>query len=131
MRKLAVVLITGVLTALAAADPSKVPFAKDAPDHQYEVLSPWAEVDAIPLRAISPRLESLAGKKIGLFANSKRAAKPMAKAVEKRLKERFSGCETSLFDSNQPNVLETETKNRDQFIAWAKGVDAAIALVGD
>ena len=40
----------------------------------YEVLSPWAEADPVPLSGISPRLEDMTGKKIGLFCNSKRAA---------------------------------------------------------
>ena len=100
-------------------------------DYQYEVLNPWAEVDPIPLRAISPRISTLAGKKIGLFANFKRAAKPMLAVVEKRLKERFPDCTTSLFDSSGVNVTETETENRVQFEGWAKGVDAVVAAVGD
>jgi hypothetical protein len=97
----------------------------------YEVLSPWADVDPIPVRGLSARIDSLSGKKIGLFANFKRAAKPIMAEVEKRLKERFSDCETILFDSTLPNVTETETVNKVKFTAWAKGVDAVIAAVGD
>jgi hypothetical protein len=98
----------------------------------YEVLHPWAEVDPMPLRGISPRVTgSLAGKKIGLFANFKRAAKPMLEVVSKRLKERYPGIETILFDSRGNNVIETETENKERFEAWAKGVDAVVAAVGD
>lgn len=100
-------------------------------DYQYEVLSPWADVDPIPLRGISPRVDSLAGKKIGLFANFKRAAIPITTEVEKRLKERFPDIQTSLFHSTLPNVTETETVNKEKFAAWAKGVDAVVAVVGD
>jgi hypothetical protein len=131
MRRFAAVLTTMVLCALVTTGPSQAPLASPAADNQYEVLSPWAEVDSIPLRGISPRLETLAGKKIGLFANFKRAARPMAAAVEKRLKEKFPDCETSLFDSREPNVTETETKNREKFAAWAKEMDAVVAMVGD
>ena len=98
---------------------------------QYEVLNPWAEVDPIPLRGISPRLQDLTGKKIGLFANFKRAARPMLAVVEKRLQERYSDIETTLFDSRGNNVLETETENREEFEAWARGVDAVVGAVGD
>jgi len=98
---------------------------------QFEVLNPWAEVDLIVPRGISPRLNTLAGKKIGLFANFKRAARPIVASVERRLKEMYPDCETSLFDSRGANVIETETTNRDRFVAWAKGVDAVIAAVGD
>ena len=99
---------------------------------QYEVLNPWAEVDPIELRGISPRVTgTLAGKKIGLFANFKRAAKPMLAEVEKKLKARFPDIETSLYDSRSPNVDESETENRAGFTDWAKGVDAVVAAVGD
>ncbi len=97
----------------------------------YEVLNPWAEVDPVPLQGISPRLDSLAGKKIGLFANFKRAAKPMLAEVEKNLKARFPGIETSLYDSRAPNVDESVTENRAAFTDWVKGVDAVVAAVGD
>jgi len=120
-----------VLTVMATFFWSGTSLAKDASEYQWEVLSPWAEVDPIPVRGISPRVDTLAGKKIGLFANFKRAARPIQAYVEKRLKERFPDCETSLFDSTLPNVTETETENRDQFTTWAKETDAVIAAVGD
>ena len=102
-----------------------------AAENQYEVLSPWAEVDPVPLRGISPRIDTLAGKKIGLFANFKRAAIPIITEVEKRLRERFPDIETSLFHSTLPNVNEIETGNKEKFTAWAKGVDAVVGVVGD
>lgn len=131
MRRLLIVLVAGIVASMVACSSSQAPFGGGASDYQYEVLSPWAEADPMPLRGISPRLDTLAGKKIGLFANFKRAARPMAAVVEKKLKERFPDCETILFDSGEPNVTETETKNRDQFTAWAKEVDAVVAMVGD
>ncbi len=85
----------------------------------------------MPLRGISPRLNTLAGKKIGLFANFKRAAHPIAASVERRLKVMYPDCQTSFFDSRGANVLETETNNREKFTAWARGVDAVILAVGD
>lgn len=98
---------------------------------QYAVLSPWADIDPIPVRGISPRLDSLAGKKIGLFANFKRAAVPIMTEVEKRLKERFPDIEIHLFHSTLPNVTETETANKEKFSAWATGMDAVVGAVGD
>jgi hypothetical protein len=128
-------LTIGVLTVGAAQDFSRAQTAKKpipkAPGIQYEVLNPWAAVDPIPLRGISPRLKSLAGKKIGLFANFKRAAIPITTSIEKRLKAMYPDCQTSIFNSRLPNVTETETQNREKFIAWIKGIDAAIAVVGD
>ena len=57
-------------------------------ESQNQVLNAWAEIDPIPLRGISPRVQSLAGKKIGVFANFKRAARPIALSIEKRLRRR-------------------------------------------
>jgi hypothetical protein len=120
-----------VFTIMATCSCSGNTSTKDVSEYQYEVLSPWAEVDPVPLRGISPRLDSLSGKKIGLFANFKRAARPIQAEIERRLKERFPDIETSLFDSSLPNVDETETVNKEKFTAWAKEMDAVIAAVGD
>ena len=131
MNRFIPVLAMMVLTVMATLSCSTTPLPRDASETQYEVLSPWAEVDPIPLRGISPRVDTLAGKKIGLFANFKRAARPIQAYVEKRLKESFPDSETSLFDSTLPNVTETETENKDRFTAWANDMDAVIAAVGD
>ena len=98
---------------------------------QYEVLSPWAEADPVPLRGLSPRVIDLLGKKIGLFRNFKRAAKPMLTVVEGKLKERYPTSEFSWFDSTAVNVLETETENQEQFREWVDGIDTAVTSFGD
>jgi hypothetical protein len=131
MNKIAAVLVTIVLSTLVVTGPSPTPFASAASEVQYEVLSPWAESDSIPPRGISARLETLAGKKIGLFINTKRAAKPMAEAIAKRLKEKFPTSETSLFASPLSTVILKDSKDGDQFTAWVKSVNAVILLVGD
>jgi hypothetical protein len=57
---------------------------------QYEVLSPWAEVDPITFRGLTaPRLTDLAGKKIGLLASTKPISRRIMTVVEAKLKERF------------------------------------------
>lgn len=98
---------------------------------QYEVLSPWAVVDPVPLRGLAPRLDSLDGKTIGLFKNFKRAAGPILEVVERELQERYPTAKFSWFNSNAANVLETETDNREKFEEWAKEIDAAVTSVGD
>ena len=132
MHKIASVLVTVVLGALVATAPSPAPSASAAPEVQYEVLSPWAEVDPVPPRGLSPRLGALDGKKIGLFLNTKRAAKPMAAAIAKRLKEKFPTSETSVFASPLSTIILRESKKEEaQFTAWLKSVNAVILLVGD
>ena len=130
MRRFLMLLIMTAIAILVVSVPSKAPLAKEAPQ-QYEVLSPWADADPVPLRGLSPRLDTLSGEKIGLFANFKRASVPIANAIEKRLKERYPNIQTSLFHSTLPNVTETETVNKEKFIAWIKSVDGVIGTVAD
>ena len=137
MKRFITVLAMAVFTIMAAASCSldapvrAVKAEKGSSQDLYEVLSPWANVDPIPLRGISPRLNTLDGKKIGLFANFKRAAVPIANEVEKQLKDVFPEIETVLFHSTLPNVDESETVNKEKFAAWAKSVDAVVGMVGD
>jgi hypothetical protein len=131
MHKIAAVFVTVILGTLVVTGSSPTPFASAASDVQYEVLSPWAEADAVPPRGISPRMDTLAGKKIGLFINTKRAAKPMAAAIAKRLKEKFPTSETSLFASPLSTVILRDSKDGAQFTAWLKSVNAVVLLVGD
>ncbi len=95
----------------------------------YEVRDPRAEVEPIPLRGIAPRISDLAGKRIGLLANQKRAAGPVLSVVEKQLKQRIPDCIISGYSAQRIPQHEAETKKA--FQDWAKGVDAVIAAVGD
>lgn len=97
---------------------------------QYEVISPWAEVDEVLLKGISPRIADLTGKAIGLFVNSKIAASPIQNMVEKKLHERFPKLEFRRF-LFPAGFDVTETKDKAKFEEWAKGIDAAVSAVGD
>jgi hypothetical protein len=131
MHKIMIALILGAFAVLAGSDLLRVQSDGNSSDAVFKVLNPWAEVDPIVPRGTSPRLNTLAGKKIGLFANFKRAARPIAAEVGKRLKTMYPDSETSLYDSRGANVVESETKNREKFMDWVKGKDAVILAVGD
>jgi len=131
MRRLQLFVVLGVFALTAAPNLSRALLAQSKPEIQYQVLSPWAEVDPVPLRGISPRVDNLAGKKIGLFVNYKRAARPIGLSLEKRLKSMYPGSEIRFFYSPDWNVVETETRNREKFAVWARESDAVILLVGD
>jgi hypothetical protein len=98
---------------------------------QYKVLNPWAEVDLVPLRGISPRITDMTNKTIGLYASSyKRSSAPMLMVVKEKLKERFPTLKFSLFEfSRSMEIIDSEEKSR--FEEWVKGVDAAVSAVGD
>jgi hypothetical protein len=101
-------------------------------DLSYAVLSPWAEADPIPFRGINARLNDLAGKKIGLYCNTKRVADPTLKVIEERLKKQYKLAGISWFYAMVPNLVVTEQKDRkEEFEKWLGGVDAVIAAYGD
>jgi hypothetical protein len=97
----------------------------------YEVLSPWAEADPVPLKGLSPRLDGLASKKLGLLCNNKRAAPIILNAAEKILKERYHDAEVSWFNARTFSVSALERDRKEELDDWIKGVDAVIAAVGD
>jgi hypothetical protein len=125
------IMILGMVIATMIVPGSSKVSAQEASEGQFTVLNPWAEADPIPLRGISPRIDNLSGKKIGLFVNYKRAARPIGLSLEKRLNAMYPNSPVSVFNSPEWNVSEIETRNKDKFAAWAKGVDAVILLVGD
>jgi hypothetical protein len=96
-----------------------------------EVLSPWAEADPIPLQGLSPRLDKLDGKKIGLLCNSKRASPLILDVTESLLKQRFPDAAISRFFARSFSVSSLEKDRKQEFNDWIKGVDAVIAAVGD
>ncbi len=109
---------------------------------QYEVLSPWAEADSPPLKGLSPRVDNLAGKKIGLFTLTyKHASARVNSVVEKKLKERFPTAEFSYFersygaDFDDANDHLSHGQDSQESLAkfedWVKGVDAVVGAVGD
>jgi hypothetical protein len=97
----------------------------------YEVLSPWAEADPIPLQGLSPRVTDLAGKKIGLLCNNKRAAPLILNVTERILKERYPTSQISWFRARSFSVSSLEKDRAAEFEDWIKGVDAVVAAVGD
>ena len=105
--------------------------AQNAAEAQYEVLNPWADVDPIPPKGISPRLNSFEGKKIGLFANSKRSAVPQARKVEEKLKGKYPTIQTDLYHAPDPNYIAKGSPEWGKFSAWIKSVDAIVLTVGD
>jgi hypothetical protein len=135
MCRLIAALSIGILAVLAAQGSSRAQGTARSETRaqagQFEVLSPWAEADPIPFRGISPRVETLSGKKIGLFVNPKRAALPIAESIQRRLADMYPDAEVIMYRSYGANVNEIETENKEAFTAWAKSLDAAIAVVGD
>ena len=97
---------------------------------QYEVLSPWAEVDPMPLHSISPRPIDLTDKKIGLFCNDKVGAAPIQTLIETKLKEKYPTLKFSRY-LRTPNISMAEMPDWTRFVEWVIGLDALIFAIGD
>jgi hypothetical protein len=97
----------------------------------YEVLSPWAEADPVPLRGIAPRPGTLEGRKIGLYSNRKRAAELTLKAVERELLERFPTAQTSWYECTTVNLPEALSEGKARFEAWVGSLDGVVLSVAD
>ena len=98
---------------------------------EYEVLSPWGDADPVPLRGIVPRPADLAGRKIGLYSNRKRAAQLTLGAVERELLARFPTAQTSWYVCTTVNTPEMLTEGKARFEAWVAGLDAVVLSVAD
>jgi hypothetical protein len=98
---------------------------------EYEVLSPWPDVDPVPMRGITSRPKDLAGKKIGLFLNHKRAGHLSLSAFERELQERIPSATTSWYECTGHNIPEMLTEGKAKFEAWVGSVDAVVLAVAD
>ena len=98
----------------------------------YEVLSPWAEVEPVPPRALLPRVTDLNGKTIGLFSYFKQHGPAIMKEVERQLQERFPTAKFSQFQYPVQDVeILTDADYKDKFEEWVNGVDTVVTGHGD
>jgi hypothetical protein len=98
----------------------------------YEVLSPWAEVDPVEVKPLQPRLKDLNGKTIGLYAHFKDQAVIVQQEVETQLKQKYPRAQFKYFQY----VVDTaevinDTRYRASFEAWFNGIDAVVSAWGD
>jgi hypothetical protein len=101
-------------------------------DAIYDVLSPWAETDPIPLKGITPRLDDVRGKRIGLYANYKRAAVPIQDAVERELINRYGeSIAIERFHQAGSNDVGSSSDEGPRFTKWLEDLDAVVVAVGD
>ena len=100
----------------------------------YEILSPWADADPVPLKGITPRTGGLADKRIGFLYNISPPSRMILTVVEARLKERFPGCTTVWYANELPpgkGIADLEGEEKAKFEEWVKKVDVVAAAVGD
>jgi hypothetical protein len=99
--------------------------------NQYEVLNPWAEVDPVPLKHITPRLDSLSIKTIGLYCNFKESAKQILSVMEKALRARYPDSKFTWYHNEMMGTADLESERREKIEDWIRSVDAVVLAVGD
>ncbi len=98
----------------------------------YEVLSPWAEVDRSGSAVMQPRLNDLNGKTIGLFSHFKEHSPLILKEVERQIKERTPKAKFSHYQYPRDTAeIMNDDKYKPSFMEWLKDVDAVISAYGD
>ena len=104
-----------------------------AQNNQYEVLNPWADVDLLQNKGLSPRVTDLSDKTIGLFCSFKNVSRDILTVTQERIKEKFPTAKFSWFVQEfaltHQEVMASGEK--EKFVEWVKGIDTAITAVGD
>ncbi len=95
------------------------------------VLSPWAEVDQSRLYGLSPRLDTLNGKTIGMFGDFMKAATLMLQVVEKHIRQKYPGARFSYFryDAETTDIAK-DAGVQQAFDTWLSQVDCVLAFYG-
>jgi hypothetical protein len=89
-----------------------------------EVLNPRGEIEPPPAYVPTPRVKDLAGKRIGLYSNSKPGMDNFYSAIEDLLKKKYPTITTS--------ILRGSFEIRDEDAkAWLSEIDTFIYAVGD
>ena len=98
----------------------------------YTALSPWAEVDYADAKGLTPRLDTLEGKTIGLFAHFKGHSFLILKEIENELAKRYPTARfTTLQYPKDTSEIEHDPDFLPKFKEWLAGVDGVIAAYGD
>lgn len=98
---------------------------------EYTVMSPWAEVDASGLAGLSPRLDTLDGRTIGMFGDIMDLSVYMLRAVEAEWRKVYPQAKFTYLQYHRETVrIETDPDFKAQFDRWAAGCDAVLAFYG-
>lgn len=99
---------------------------------KLKALSPWAEVDYEDAKGINPRVDTLDGKRIGLFAHFKGHSFLILDEIQKELTKRYpTATFTVLQYPRDTSEIENDSEFLPKFEEWLDGVDTVIAAYGD
>ena len=92
-------------------------------DAVYQALNPVGDREASKYSGINPRLDTLAGKTIGLFDNAKRECPYVLAKIEKLLMKQFPDLKISWFKKGTYKAVMWDAEKE-----WAKDLDGVIAM---
>ncbi|MBN1191699.1 MAG: hypothetical protein JXA46_18240 [Dehalococcoidales bacterium] len=100
---------------------------------EYEVLSPWGQVDKkSSFEGLQPRVEDLNGKTIGLYAHFKAQAPLILEEVAQRIKEKYPDAKFSHFQYPRDTAeIVNDVEYEPLFKKWLREVDTVICGYGD
>ncbi|GGM59817.1 hypothetical protein J2752_001709 [Halarchaeum rubridurum] len=81
-------------------------------------------------KPLTPRVDSLDGKHIGLYDNGKPAAEPLLTAVQEMLAERYPDATFEWYHVEHLNQIKND-EEQAAVTEWAEDVDVAIGAIGD
>ncbi|MCD7768902.1 MAG: hypothetical protein LUH36_02110 [Oscillospiraceae bacterium] len=98
----------------------------------YSVLSPWADSNYLNKLPICPRLNTLAGKTIGLYASFKEYHPYFNHELERQLSQRFPSAKFSHYTYTvDTQEIEHDIANFPSFKEWLSNVDCVIGVGAD
>lgn len=99
---------------------------------KYTVLSPWAEIDIVDVAPLSPRLDTIDGKTIGLFAKFKHHDPHILKEIGRQLKEKCPSVKLEFLQYPKDTTeIEKDPEFYPIFKEFVDKCDAIISGNGD
>lgn len=95
-----------------------------------DLVTPSPAEEDVEQEPLSPRVDSLSGKTIGLYDNGKAAGEPLLTAVKEKLEVRYPDAEFEWYHVEHLNLIKEDDVQQD-VEEWAEGVDVGIGAIGD
>ena len=93
-------------------------------DVTLHLLNPRGEIEPPPVFTPAPRLNDLAGKKIGLYSNGKQGVDNFYTVIEELIKQKYP-------DATTTRLVGAFEIRDDEAESWIKEIDTFIYAVGD
>lgn len=98
----------------------------------YTVLSPWADSSCSVPQGLSPRLDTLEGKTIGLYAHFKDQTPGIMRALGAVIKKHYPNTNIKYIQYTKDTAeLENDPEGDAMIKQWLSDVDAVVAGLGD